>query len=562
MRQCNDVGTLFNSEFAAQPDEQTLMALDHKLAQVEQTIAKAMVVADASQSEPLKSAALQCIEQLSVLQSEWTNLATVSTTLAKLSEQPLSKQGSRLISLWLLQRDLVSSPRAQKAAELLSYAELSYQQTLQRLDKKLRLPERCTTGVPAELLAQWRLADQFELPLRGVPVARYLASGSPDECRRMAWVALASKGMPDNMVQLDMMLGQRHALARLQGAAHWADLQLRTQLLNEVELVNRYLQRSFQPRAKTAADQQRASDWLWRASTTQSMALAPVDESIAARQVLASVFAALGDFGLRFELAADIRDSWHPAVESYHVYSGDNLLGTLMLDLFARPAKSAKPRHRPLQHGISDRQPAISAVITSLPSQEWHGRERRVLYQQLGAALQHLFARADYYGLSGGSVEGDFSRLGMTLLPILMQAHDPWLAAQQTSDRKLAKQYFRAATALAYHQLENANFASLQQVNQYYFSRYFGLPMPDEFTPQYALSTLVSDGALYYQRLWYPQFAAWLMTCDGVSRAALLSHLFGPAGQQSALTTIKRVCPATGSLAELVTQVASVQRFQ
>ncbi len=556
--QCDAVSMVFNTEFAAQPDEQTLMMLDQKLAHIDSTIAKAMVLVDAGSSPSIKAAALACVEQLSQLQAQWSSLDNVSVTLARLSEQRFSEQGSRLMSLWLLEKDLLSSARAQKASEMLTYAELGYQQTLHGLDKKLRLPERCMQGVPNKLLSQWQQTSQFELPLRGGQVAQYLNLPTPEQCRRMVWVALGSKGMPDNMVQLDMMLGQRHVLARLQGAEHWAAMQLQTQMLSDVTSVDRYLQQSFKNLREHRPQSQSTQDWLWSVTATRPQL---ADNAMVAPQVVAMVFNTLRNYGLRFEQLSDVGQRWHETVEAYHVYHDEQMLGTLLLDLHGRPGKSAKARHRAIEHGISGRHSATSAVLTSLPSTHWQGRERLVFYQQLGLAIQHLFARADYYGLSGASIEGDFSRLGKTLLPLIMKAEDPWLQSRTPSYKKLTQQYFRASTALAYHQLEKGSFVSLQQINHYYFKRYFELPMPDEYTPQYSLTTLVSDAALYHQRLWYPQFAAWLMSCEGAKPGALFAKLFQPAGRQSALSTVQNVCPKVGSLKDLVTQVASVQRL-
>ncbi|MBW8190226.1 hypothetical protein K0504_04180 [Neiella marina] len=559
-------------------DEQLLRLLDEAVAGLESQIAISMVLADASPNADLRQQALLCLDALSTIEQQWLSFDETSDMLSALEDQTLSKQGSRLLGLWLHQAGLVSGERAQQSNQRLHYAEAGYQQTLRALDKKLRLPQQCQQGVPTDQLQRWLSNDQFELPLRGAQVIRFLRYPVATECRRMAWVALQSKGMPENMMQLDMVLNQRQLWAKNHGAANFADYQLRTQLLDSPELVMQYL-------AATAAanlpQQFEHSDWLYTSVRAPDSA-ADVGQSPIA--VMQQTFQYLQQFGLQFTpvVAPDLLTPkqleqqqhnqparyWHPGVAAYHLSvtaNGDDqprVLATVYFDVFARSNKSASARHRALRHGVYGGGEAESAVLMALPITAWYGRDRRSFYRQLGQAVQHAMARAEYHGLSGSPIERDFSRLGMALFEALMADHDPWLAGQIKSPKRIAKKLFRASVSLDYHRLGMSNFAGLQSINQHYFERYMKVPMPPEYTPQYSLNTLISDGVLYYQRLWYPAFAKLLLSCTEQVNGTFMQQLFEPAGQSAAFNAVQQVCPNIHSLEQLVNQVATVKRLQ
>lgn len=550
-------------------DEQTLRNLDSALAQLQQQLSKAMVLADATPNQALRQQAIHCIEQLSHVEQQWLHSDAMAGIVDQLEDQTLSKQASRTLGLWLHQRGLVSGGRAKQTQQRMLFAEAGYQETLRGLRKKLRLPQQCQQGVPPEHLQRWLENDQFELPLRGSQVARFLTMPVADECRRMAWVALYSRGMPDNMMQLDMVLSQRMLWANNHGAKDYAEYQLRTQVVNSADLVGQFL---TQLASNELPDSFANEQWLWsgagKGKKLDDAAAKPAD-------VITKVAAKLSQLGLILRPVEDnaARSAQLPAAKLWHddvkvfslelASSGEQPsrpLATLYFDLFGRDGKSAKPRHRAIRHGIYGGTAASSVVVTALPRTEWYGRDRRVFYRQLGQAIQHSFARAEYYALSGHAIERDYARLGMYAFESLMADDDPWLSQQQLSPQRLAKKLFRSSVALDYHRLEMANFAALQSVNQHYFSQYLKVPMPAEYTPQYALHTLISDGALYYQRLWYPAFAKLLLRCQERPTGELLQALFEPAGQQSAFATIQQVCPQINSRQQLVSQVASVNR--
>ncbi|MCM2679755.1 M3 family metallopeptidase [Echinimonas agarilytica] len=569
-QQCDTADAAFDPPIKFdEADERVLFELDSRLQQVHEQLKRVMVIADASSNSALRDAAVQCIDRLSYRENHWFQKDSVVTALTDLEDEPLSKQGQRVMSLWRYQGALNATQRAAHASDLLAVTESAYIDNIKKIKKRLRMPERCLQGVQPERVLKWQFEGQFELPLSGKDVSIFLASDAAVECRKMAWTAYHSRGLPENIIPFDAMMSQRRLLASMLGFDNWASWRLRTSMLNSTELVNDFLTTMH---SKHAPKQPLDPDWLWTLerrsnSSAQYIEMTPTE-------VITQSFEQLEKYGLTASRVSR-GTLWHPSVQVYQISANDQPLGLLMLDVYSRKGKFSKPRMRGLKRAVYEQQHAETAVIVSLPRREWDAGHALVYYQQLGLALQHIIARADYHTLSGGPIEPDVRRLGAHLGTLIaFENSGPKHAEQQqiwrkqlieeshlTDTNRFAKQLFNASKSLSYHTIEANSPADYTDINAPLFRAWMSVPMPTGLAPQYSSAFLAHEEVLYFARIWSEQLALFVWRCDKkVSSTQLLQQLFRPAGQNDMIENIADTCRNIKSKADLVQTVATQAR--
>jgi thimet oligopeptidase len=126
-------------------------------------------------------------------------------------------------------------------------------------------------------------------------------------------------------------------------------------------------------------------------------------------------------FGVRFVARTDI-PVWHPEVECHEVYSGDELLGRIFLDMHPRADKYNHAAMFAMTVGKTGRRVPECALLCNLPRP---GAERALLqhsdvetfFHEFGHLIHHIFAGDNRWsGISGIATEWDFVEAPSQLL--------------------------------------------------------------------------------------------------------------------------------------------------
>lgn len=133
-------------------------------------------------------------------------------------------------------------------------------------------------------------------------------------------------------------------------------------------------------------------------------------------------------FGLRFE---PIKDAavWHPSVQAYTMFAGDEPIGRFYLDMHPRDGKYKHAAMFPLQTGLANGRVPMATLVCNFPDPSKgkalmeHGQVN-TFFHEFGHLIHHLLAsKADWLQLSGIRVEWDFVETPSQLLEEWAQDH-------------------------------------------------------------------------------------------------------------------------------------------
>lgn len=328
-----------------------------------------------------------------------------------------------------------------------------------------------------------------------IPFMTYAES---DERRLELYRAFRNRGWPANDAVLRRMLAERAELAGLLGYDSWAAYATEDKMVETATAAQ-----SFVDRVAGLVEQRAAADaeqLLARLQQIDPQATAVGDwqkgylEELVKRdryafdsqqlrryfpygrvkQGILELTSRL--FGVRYEpIEAAV---WHPDVEAYAIWEGDELLGRFYLDMHPRPDKFKHAAAFPIQVGLRDRQLPEAALVCNFPGGDdgpglMDHRSVETFFHEFGHLLHHLFAgRQRWVGVAGIATEWDFVEVPSQLLeewawsPEVLQTFatdadgevlPAALVAKMRAARDFGKglfvrqQMFYAALALAYY---------------------------------------------------------------------------------------------------------------
>ena len=312
-----------------------------------------------------------------------------------------------------------------------------------------------------------------------------------DARRLELYLEFRNRGYPQNLEVLDRMIARRHELANLLGFETYADYITADKMIGSAQAAGEFIDRVTQVAAPAAASDYAAL--LARLKLTDPASIIVGDwqkgylaelvqreqysfDSQEARQyfpydkVRDGLFALTGSlFGLTYRpVAAQV---WHPAVESYEVYSGDQLLGRFHLDMHPRDGKYQHAAAFQIMPGVTGRQVPEAALVCNFPggdgSSGLMGHDQvGTFFHEFGHLLHHILGGYNqrWVAQSGIETEWDFVEAPSQLL-------EEWswdLAALQTFARNEAGETIPAELVAAMNAARNFGNGLNTQHQMYY----------------------------------------------------------------------------------------------
>ncbi|BCJ34927.1 Zn-dependent oligopeptidase [Actinocatenispora thailandica] len=248
--------------------------------------------------------------------------------------------------------------------------------------------------------------------------------------RRALTVEFLNRAWPANDEVLAELLAVRAEQARLLGYADWADYDAEVKMVGSGSAIAGFIDRVV-AEAQQPADRDRqvlldrlraddptatgidASDNVYYAEVVRRERF-DVDATKVRRYfdfpaVRAGLLAVTGRlFGLEYREVPGA-GSWHADVTSYDVYTGDQLLGRIHLDLHPRPGKFSHAAMFPLVSGIAGRQLPEGVLLCNFPRGLMEHSQVVTLFHEFGHLVHHVLAgRHDWVRFSGVATEWDF----------------------------------------------------------------------------------------------------------------------------------------------------------
>ncbi|GAW49809.1 MULTISPECIES: M3 family metallopeptidase [unclassified Nocardioides] len=260
-----------------------------------------------------------------------------------------------------------------------------------------------------------------------VPVRMF--AHDPD-VRRQVTVAFLERGWPQNESLLGEMFALRHELANLVGYADFASYDADVKMIGKGPAIPEFIDRIAE-----AADAPMRRDLesllaRYRQDVPDATEIDTADslyyeelvrkeqhdvdaqlvrtyfDFTRVRQGLLDVTARL--FGLRYEPVPDAT-VWHEDVTAYDVFSGDETLGRIYLDLHPRDGKYKHAAQFTVADGLAGRQLAEGALVCNFSRGLMEHDHVVTLFHEFGHLVHHVLAgRGEWTRFSGVATEWDF----------------------------------------------------------------------------------------------------------------------------------------------------------
>lgn len=272
------------------------------------------------------------------------------------------------------------------------------------------------------------------------PFQEYAEDG---KLREALYSAFDNRGFPANQQLLIDLLSKRSEYAKLLGFSDWAAYQAEDKMVKTAERVDGFIRQvadATRPRMEAdlkellirkrkdnkKAERVEVWDRFYYASKVRAEQYAfdgrtvrPYFPYTAVKQGIFDLYGEL--FGLRFE---PIKDAvvWHPSVEAWNLYAGDERIGRFYLDMHPREGKYKHAAMFPLQTGLASGRVPMATLVCNFPDPKTdaalmqHG-DVTTFFHEFGHLIHHLLARkARWSSQAGMSVEWDFVETPSQLL--------------------------------------------------------------------------------------------------------------------------------------------------
>lgn len=392
----------------------------------------------------VREAAAQCEQQTEALRTEISLDRRLYDAIAGLDAAKLPADEQRLIKLTLrdfrlagVDKDEATRARITKLKEELVTVGQSFEKGIAGDVRKVKLDVAQLTGLPADWIAAHKPGADGKVEVSTdypdyIPMMQY---AEDDAARKELYLVYRQRGWPTNRDNLQRILEIRAELAKLTGFDNWAAYATADKMIKTDKAIADFIEKvskAAEPRMKSEyamllAELQKADpkatevgDWqqgyLLGKLKKQNFAF----DAQAMRPYLHydKVKAGLLDltsklFGIRYvrNTKAEI---WHPEVEAYDVFEGDQLYGRIFLDMHPREGKYKHAAQFTLVSGIEGRQIPEGVLVCNFPSPKsgnglMEHKDVETFFHEFGHLMHHVLGGHQKWArFSGVATEWDF----------------------------------------------------------------------------------------------------------------------------------------------------------
>ncbi|UCH63117.1 MAG: Zn-dependent oligopeptidase [Fidelibacterota bacterium] len=270
----------------------------------------------------------------------------------------------------------------------------------------------------------------------------YMTYAHSELRRKGLYQAFLQRAYPQNLDVLDRMMDRRYELANLLGYPTWADFVTEIQMIRTPQATQTFVDQLTEA-ARPALerdmalllerlkqiDPQAASIGIWQryylpelisreTYDFDSQETRPYFAYDKVRDGLLTLTSRM--FGVTYTRLEET--AWHPSVEIYQLWSGDDLLGKFYLDMHPREGKFKHGGMFRIAPGVDARQLPQAAIVCNFPGGEndqpgFMGHNQvRTFFHEFGHLLQTLFSGHHRWISLSGIAEFDFVEVPSTIM--------------------------------------------------------------------------------------------------------------------------------------------------
>jgi thimet oligopeptidase len=474
-------------------------------------------------------------------------------------------------------RDEQTRKRVQEIQDELTLTGQAFDRVLASDTRTAELPPSALDGLPADYIAAHPVGDDglVRITTDYPDIGPFMVYSRDSSARETLWRLNTQRGYPDNVPTLRRLLELRYELAGLLGYDTWADYISANKMIGSEQAIVDFIERISDAAAERCArdyavllerKRSHAPDatavYHWDASyltdrvraeqlAFESQAVRPYFAYHRVKQGLLDLAARL--FGIRF-VPNTVVDTWHPSVEAYDVFLGDDLRGRIFLDMHPRADKFSHAAMFTMTAGKDGVRLPECALMCNFPDPAtgtslMQPIDVTTFFHEFGHLLHHVFAgRPRYSGVGGLSVEWDFVEAPSQLLeewmrdarvlatfavhhetgePIPAELVEKMRAANEFGKgMAVAQQMFYAAVSLELHRRDPAT-VDPEEIEREETEKHTPFTHPEGSRFHLGFGHLVGYSAMYYTYMWSLVIAKDLFTA--FEKDDLLAP--GPAGR-------------------------------
>ncbi|MDP2272574.1 MAG: M3 family metallopeptidase [Archangium sp.] len=399
--------------------------------------------------EKFREACEKCEQQLEAFNVELSLDRGLYDALSKVETKSLDPVGA----FWLFKtlrefrrsgvdRDEATRNQVKALSEELVKIGQNFGRNIRDDVRSVKLDPRELEGLPADWLAAHAPGPDGKVTVTTntpdyLPVMIYAKSG---KAREALWTAYRMRAFPQNVEVLKSLLTKRHELATLLGYKTWAAYITETKMVKSAEAANEFIERGRNATLSRAqADmamllERKKKDFPGATSVDpwehqyfedrvkqesyglDSQALRTYFEYGNVKKGVMDITSTL--FGIRYVKVTD-NQVWHPDVETFDIFEGEQLLGRIHLDMHPREGKYKHAAAFGLTVGRLGKELPEATLVCNFPKEGelMQHSEVETYFHEFGHLLHEIFAgRQPYAGVSGIRTEWDFVEVPSMLL--------------------------------------------------------------------------------------------------------------------------------------------------
>jgi thimet oligopeptidase len=309
----------------------------------------------------------------------------------------------------------------------------------------VKLAPAALAGLPADYIAKHPAGADGKVTLTVqypdfYPFMKFARSSA---AREEMYRAFGNRAYPKNLEVLSQLLQKRHELAQLLGYASWAAYSMENKMIKTPTAAHQFVDEIARVSQRRADDDyqlllQRLQKDEPRARSVPAWDVQYLKERVRAEQLdfdaqsvrpyfeFARVQAGLLDitgrlFGIRYEKVADAK-TWHPDVDVYDVFDGNQRLGRIYLDLHPRAGKFSHAAQFTLVTGKRGARLPEGVLLCNFPKPSggqpalMEEGDVKTFFHEFGHLVQHVFAGHTRWTSTAQFREWDFVEAPSQLL--------------------------------------------------------------------------------------------------------------------------------------------------
>jgi thimet oligopeptidase len=406
---------------------------------------RAGLLSEVHPDKPLRDAAETAVQEISAYATELSLHRGLYEALVSVPMEGLVPDTRRLLEHTLrdfrragVDKDEPTRGRLKELADRAVRLGQDFDRAIREDVRSVSLRPEQLAGLPEDYRAKHKPGADGKVVITTdypdlLPFRTYARDG---EARRQLYVENTSRAYPGNEKVLRDILEVRAEQARLLGAGSWADYVTEDKMSKSGKVVADFLakvaavsegparrdvERLLRRKQKDVPGATRVEDWekaYYEERVKQeelgfdSQSVRPYFEFNRVRDGLLTITARL--FGIRYVRLRDLA-SWHPKVESYDVFRGDEKLGRIHLDLHPRADKYKHAAQFPIVSGVKGVQLPEGALVCNFADPAVHSPalldhdDVVTLFHEFGHLMHHVLGgQQKWLGFSGVATEWDF----------------------------------------------------------------------------------------------------------------------------------------------------------